>query len=61
MQFANDINSSMKSLLKNPILEALQEIKITKLLRQSNFVKRDIGYPPNEKATQSMIDWVKVI
>lgn len=61
MQFANDINSSMKSLLKNPILEALREIKITKLLRQSNFVKRDIGYPPNEKATQSMIDWVKVI
>lgn len=56
MQFANDINSSMKSLLKNPILEALREIKITKLLRQSNFVKRDIGYPPNEKATQSMID-----
>jgi len=36
----------MKSLLKNPILEVLQEIQIIKILKQSNFVKRDVGHPP---------------
>jgi len=46
MELANYINYAMKSLLKNPILEVLQEIKITKILKQSNFVKRDVGYPP---------------
>lgn len=46
MELANYINYAMKSLLKNPILEVLQEIKIIKILRQSNFVKRDVGYPP---------------
>jgi len=46
MELANYINYAMKSLLKNPILEVLQEIKITKLLKQSNFVKREVGYPP---------------
>ena len=45
MGLANYINYAMKSLLKNPILEVLQEIKITKILKQSNFVKRDVGYP----------------
>jgi hypothetical protein len=46
MELSNYINYAMKSLLKNPILEVLQEIKITKILKQSNFIKRDIGYPP---------------
>ncbi|WP_434580769.1 hypothetical protein MLC52_00515 [Sulfurimonas sp. NW15] len=46
MELANYINYAMKSLLKNPILEVLQEIKITKILKQSNFIKREVGYPP---------------
>jgi len=46
MGLDNYINYVMKSLLKNPILEVLQEIKITKILKQSNFIKRDVGYPP---------------
>ena len=46
MELTNYINYAMKSLLKNPILEVLQEIKITRLLRQSNFVKRDVGFSP---------------
>jgi hypothetical protein len=46
MGLANYINYAMKSLLKNPILEVIQEIKITKILKQSNFIKRDIGHPP---------------
>jgi hypothetical protein len=32
MELANYINYAMKSLLKNPILEVLQEIKITKAI-----------------------------
>ena len=46
MGLDNYINNALKSLLKNPIIEVLQEIKITKILKQSNFVKRDIGYSP---------------
>ena len=46
MELANYINYAMKSLLKNPILEVLKEIKITKILKQSNFIKREVGYPP---------------
>ncbi len=46
MGLDNYINYAMKSLLKNPILEVLQEIKITKILKKSNFIKRDVGYPP---------------
>jgi hypothetical protein len=46
MGLANYIYYAMKSLLKNPILEVLQEIKIIKILKQSNFVKRDVRHPP---------------
>jgi len=46
MGLDNYIHYAMKSLLKNPILEVLQEIKIAKILKQSNFVKREVGHPP---------------
>ena len=46
MELENYINYAMKSILKNLILEVLTEINISKILKQSNFVKRDIGYPP---------------
>jgi hypothetical protein len=46
MELANYIETAMRSILKNPILEVLIEIKITKILKQSNFVKRNVGYPP---------------
>ena len=36
----------MKSILKNPILEVLHEINILKILKQNNFIKRNVGYPP---------------
>jgi len=42
MGLDNYINYALKSLLNNPILEVLREIKITKILKQSNFVKRDV-------------------
>ncbi len=46
MELADYINYAIKSLLKNPILEVLQEIKIIKILKKSNFIKREVGYPP---------------
>ena len=46
MELANYINYAMKSILKNPILEVLTEINISKILKQSNLIKRDVGYPP---------------
>lgn len=46
MGLDNYIKTAMKSILRNPILEVLNEIKITRILKQSNFVKREVGYPP---------------
>lgn len=39
------IESAMKGILKNPILTVLKEIKIVNILKQSNFNKRNTGYP----------------
>jgi len=39
------IEYAMKGLLKNPILSVLREIKIANILKQSNFNKRNTGYP----------------
>ena len=46
MGLDNHIETAMKSVLKNPILGVLKEINITKILKQSNFVKREVGYAP---------------
>lgn len=46
MGLDNHIESAMKGILKNPILSVLKEIRITTILKQSNFVKRDVGYAP---------------
>lgn len=46
MELANYIETAMRSILKNPILEVLVEIKITKILKQSNFIKRNVGFAP---------------
>jgi hypothetical protein len=45
MGLDNHIESAMKGLLKNPILSVLRDIKITTILKQSNFNKRNTGYP----------------
>ena len=44
MGLDNHIESVMRGLLKNPILSVLREIKITTILKQSNFNKRDTGH-----------------
>ncbi len=45
MGLDNHIESAMKGILKNPILSVLKEIKITNILKQSNFSKRNTGSP----------------
>ena len=45
MELANYINYAMNSILKNLILKVLTEINILKILKQDNFIKRDVGYP----------------
>ena len=45
MGLDNHIESAMKGILKNPILSVLREIKISNILKQSNFSKRNTGYP----------------
>lgn len=46
MGLDNHIESAVKSVLKNPILSVLREINMARLLKQSNFVKRSVGYSP---------------
>jgi SRSO17 transposase len=46
MGMDNSIELAVSSVLKNPILGVLREINISKILIQSNFIKRDIGYAP---------------
>lgn len=46
MGLDNDIEYAIKGVLKNPILTVLREINIVKLLKQSNFIKRSVGYSP---------------
>jgi SRSO17 transposase len=46
MGMDNFIELAVSSVLKNPILSVLREINISKILIQSNFIKRDIGYAP---------------
>ena len=46
MGLDNSIEYAISNVLKNPILQAIREIKISKILKQSNFIKRNIGYSP---------------
>ena len=46
MGLDNYIETAMSGILKNPILSVLREINIIKILKQSNFVKRSVGYSP---------------
>ncbi|MFA6628611.1 MAG: transposase, partial [Sulfuricurvum sp.] len=46
MSLDNSIELAVSSVLKNPILGVLREINISKILLQSNFIKRDIGFSP---------------
>ncbi len=46
MGMNNSIELAVSNVLKNPILGVVREINISKILIQSNFIKRDIGFAP---------------
>lgn len=46
MSLENSTLLAISRALKNPIVGVLREINISKILLQSNFIKRDIGYAP---------------
>ena len=43
MGLDNFIQTAMNSVLKNPILLVLRDINFSSILKQSNFIKKDIG------------------
>ena len=43
MGLDNFIQTAMNSVLKNPIVSVLRDINFSSILKQSNFIKRDIG------------------
>ena len=46
MGIDNFIQTAMNNVLKNPILSILRDINFSSILKQSNFIKRDIGVKP---------------
>ena len=46
MGLDNFIQTAMRRVLKNPILTVLKDINFSSILKQSNFIKRDIGVSP---------------
>ena len=46
MGLDNFIETAMNSVLKNPIVSVLRDINFSSILKQSNFIKRDIGVAP---------------
>ena len=46
MGLDNFIQTAMNNVLKNPILSILRDINFSSILKQSNFIKRDIGKSP---------------
>lgn len=46
MGLDNFIETAMSSVLKNPIVSVLRDINFSSILKQSNFIKRDVGVKP---------------
>lgn len=46
MGIDNFIQTAMNKVLKNPIVSVLRDINFSSILKQSNFIKRDIGVKP---------------
>lgn len=46
MRLDNFIQTAMNNVLINPILSILRDINFSSILKQSNFIKRDIGKSP---------------
>ena len=48
MELDKYIESALSGVLKNPVSALLREIGMARLLRQSNFTKRSVGFAPYE-------------
>ena len=46
MELDNFIQTAINNVLKNPILSILRDINFSSILKQSNFIKKDIGKSP---------------
>ena len=46
MGLDNFIQTAMNNALKNPVLSVLRDINFSSILKQSNFIKKDIGKSP---------------
>ena len=46
MRLDNSIQTAISNLLKNPILSILRDINFSSILKQSNFIKKDIVKSP---------------
>ncbi len=46
MRLDDFIQTAMNNVLKNPVLSVLRDINFSSILKQSNFIKRDIGKSP---------------
>ena len=46
MRLEHFIQTAMNSVLKNPVAQVLRDINFSAILKQSNFIKRDIGVAP---------------
>ena len=46
MRLDNFIQTAMNNVLKNPVLSVLRDINFSSILKQSNFIKRDIRKSP---------------
>ena len=46
MRLDDFIQTAMHNVLKNPVLSVLRDINFSSILKQSNFIKRDIGKSP---------------
>jgi hypothetical protein len=46
MGIDNFIQTAINNVLKNPILSILRDINFSSILKQSNFIKKDIGKSP---------------
>ncbi|PRM87347.1 hypothetical protein [Aliarcobacter cryaerophilus] len=46
MRLDDFIQTAINNVLKNPVLSVLRDINFSSILKQSNFIKRDIGKSP---------------
>ena len=53
MGLDNYIQTAIRNILKNPILEAASEITMPKILKQRNCLKRPVAYPSFQIILQS--------